>query len=102
MKKLEIEKTKPTFNISTFKTGMIKVSLVFSISNFFIAKTSLANNWRSFSSSNLALEVQQILPLVPFYYIAGVCNNMKNSLFEVKKKQVQSEWLAYTDCEICF
>ena len=57
MKKLEIEKTKPTFTISTFKTDMIKVGLVFSISNFFIAKTSLANNWRSFSSSYLALVV---------------------------------------------
>ena len=56
MKKLEIEKTKSTFIISTFKTDMIKVGLVFSISNFFIAKTSMANNWRSFSSSNLALE----------------------------------------------
>ena len=55
MKKLEIEKTKPTFIISTFKTDIIKVGLVFSISNFFIAKTSLANNWRSFCSSNLAL-----------------------------------------------
>ena len=55
MKKLEIEKTKPTFIISTFKTDIIKVGLVFSISNFFIAKTSLANNWRSFSSSYLAL-----------------------------------------------
>ena len=32
------------------------MGLVFSISNFFIAKTSLANNWRSFSSSYLALE----------------------------------------------
>ena len=55
MKKLEIEKTKPTFIISTFKTDVIKVGLVFSISNFFIAKTSLANIWRSFSSSYLAL-----------------------------------------------
>ena len=58
MKKLEIEKTKPTFIISTFKTDIIKVGLVFSISNFFIAKTSLANNWRSFSSSYLALSGQ--------------------------------------------
>ena len=56
MKKLEIEKTQPTFIISTFKTDIIKVGLVFSISNFFIAKTSLANNWRSFSSSYLALQ----------------------------------------------
>ena len=57
MKKLEIEKTKPI--ISTFKTDIIKVGLVFSISNFFIAKTSLANNWRSFSSSYLALGTHQ-------------------------------------------
>ena len=46
MKKLETEKIKPTFTTSTFKTDTIKVGLVFSISNFFIAKTSLANNWR--------------------------------------------------------
>ena len=39
----------------------------------------------------IIIEVKHILPLGPFYYIAGVCNNMKNSLFEVKKKQVQSE-----------
>ena len=45
MKKMEIEKTKPTFTISTFKTDIIKVGLVFSISNFFINKTSLANKW---------------------------------------------------------
>ena len=31
MKKLEIEKTKPTFIISTFKTDIIKGGLVFSI-----------------------------------------------------------------------
>ena len=55
MKKLDIEKTKPTFILSTLKTDIIKVDLVFSISNLFIAKTSLANNWRSFSSSYLAL-----------------------------------------------
>ena len=35
MKKLEIQKTKPTFIISTFKTDIIKVGLVFSISNSF-------------------------------------------------------------------
>ena len=55
MKKLEIEKTKPTFIISTFKTDIIIVGLVFSISNFFIKKMSLANIWTSFSCSNLAL-----------------------------------------------
>ena len=57
MRKLEIEKTKPTFILATFKTDIIKVGLVFSISNFFIGKTSLANNWRNFSSSYLALGV---------------------------------------------
>ena len=55
MKKLENEKTKPTFIISVLKVDIIKVGLVFLISNFFIAKTSLANNWRSFSSSYSAL-----------------------------------------------
>ena len=38
MKKWEIEKTKTTFIISTFKTDIMKMGLVFSISNFFIAK----------------------------------------------------------------
>ena len=55
MKKLEIEKTKPTFIISNFKADIIKVGLVFSISNFFINKIALANIWMSFSCSNLAL-----------------------------------------------
>ena len=55
MKNGEIEKSQPTFIISTFKTDIIKMGLVFLISNYFIAKTSLANNWRSFSSSYSAL-----------------------------------------------
>ena len=62
MKKLEIEKTKPTFVISTFKTDIIKVGLVFSISNFFITKTSLANKWMRKeipSCSNSALMSQR-------------------------------------------
>ena len=46
MKKLEIEKTKPAFIISVLKVDIIKVGLVFSISNVLITKTSLANNWR--------------------------------------------------------
>ena len=46
MKKLEIEKTKPTFIISVLKVDIIPVGLVFSIFNFFITKTPLANNWR--------------------------------------------------------
>ena len=70
MKKLEIEKTKPTFIISTFKTDIIKVGLVFSISNFFIAKTSLANNWRSFSSSYSALRSKLLksFKMKPFFH----------------------------------
>ena len=50
MKKLEIEKSKPTFIISVWK-----VVLVSSISNFFTNKTALANEWIIISSSNLAL-----------------------------------------------
>ena len=42
MKKLEIEKTKPTFITSVLKVDILKVGLVFSISNFFITKTPLA------------------------------------------------------------
>ena len=47
MKKLEVEETKTT-QYSTFKTDIIKVGLVFSISNFFIKKGSLANKWMIF------------------------------------------------------
>ena len=54
IKKLEIEETKTTQYL-TFKTEIIKVGLVFSISNFFIKKSSLANRWMSFSYSNSAL-----------------------------------------------
>ena len=54
MKKLEIEKTKPTFIISVLKVED-QVVLISSISNFFTNKTSLANKWMSFSSSDLAL-----------------------------------------------
>ena len=45
---------------TTFKTNIIKVGLVFSISNFYITKTSLANKWMSkkkTSCSNSALEI---------------------------------------------
>ena len=56
MKKLEIEKIKPTFNISTFKTDIIlKVGLIFSISSFYINEMSLADICMSFSCSNSAL-----------------------------------------------
>ena len=48
MKKLEIEKTNPTFIISVLKVEHY-VFLVSSISNFFTNKTSPANKWMSFS-----------------------------------------------------
>jgi hypothetical protein len=47
LNKLEIEETKITL-YSTFKTDIIKVGLVFSISNFFINKISHANKWMRF------------------------------------------------------
>ena len=54
MKKLEIEKTKPTFFISVVKVEHLMV-LVSSISNFFTNKSYLAKKWMSLSRSNLAL-----------------------------------------------
>ena len=47
VKKLKIEETKTTY-YSTFKTDIIKVGLVFSISNFFTNKIYHANKWMSF------------------------------------------------------
>ena len=54
MKKLEIKKTKPTFIISVL---VVLVSLIY---NFFTNKTSLANKWMTFSSSNSALVIYNI------------------------------------------
>ena len=47
MKKLEFEKTKPTFIISILKVEYYVV-LVSSISNLFTKKISLANKWMRF------------------------------------------------------
>ena len=55
MKKLEIEKTKPTFIISVLKVDIIEVGLVFSISNIFITKMPLANNWEEEKNTFLQL-----------------------------------------------
>ena len=54
---MEIEETMIS-QYSTFKTDIIKVELVFLISNFFITKTYLANRWMRIkipSCSNSAL-----------------------------------------------
>ena len=47
LKMLEMEETKTT-QYTTFKTDIIKVGLVFSISNFFINKISHANKCMGF------------------------------------------------------
>ena len=54
VKKLEIKETKTTW-YSIFKTDIIKVGLVFSISNFLMNEICLANKWMSFSCSSSAL-----------------------------------------------
>ena len=55
MKKLKIEETKTATYYSTFKTDIMKMGLVFLISNFFINKSSLANKLMSSRCSNSAL-----------------------------------------------
>ena len=50
-KKLKIEETKAN-RYSTFKTDIIKVGLVFPLSNFFIDKIAPANIWMSVSCRN--------------------------------------------------
>ena len=69
MKKLDIEKTKPTLIISVLKIEY-KVVLVSSISNYFTNKTSLANKLMIFSNSNLALERVDLF----FFYLLGPLN----------------------------
>ena len=64
----DIEKSKPTFIISVLKVEYYVV-IVSSVSNFFTNKTSLANKWMSFSSSNLALEGQAIYLFVCQYHL---------------------------------
>ena len=71
MKKLEIEKTKPTFIISVLKVDIIKVGLVFSISNFFITKTPLANNWRRKKIPSCSYSALGISAIVAMYYVRG-------------------------------
>ena len=59
-KKIGKKKLSSPSMYSTFKTDIIKVGLVFSISNFFINKTYQANNWSAKkipSCANLALNL---------------------------------------------
>ena len=102
MKQLEIEKTKPTLSISVLKVDIIKVGLVFSISNFFITKTSLANKWRRKripSCSNSALTKMFCV------HCAGGCvqkptrDNHRTlnqvRIKQVKQKKIPSLYLAH-------
>ena len=76
LKKLKVEKTKPTFIISVLKVEYLVV-LVSSISNFFINKIAPANNWMSFSSSYSALEMRSYVAAWRAFYSVkiwlGVC-----------------------------
>ena len=56
MKKLKIEKTKPTFIVKTFKV-VYQGCIVYSNSNFFINKIIMQIIGVSFSSSNSALVI---------------------------------------------
>ena len=49
MKKLETEKTNPIFIISTFKTYIIKVGLVFGFQTFLLIKLFMQINGRGFN-----------------------------------------------------
>ena len=55
MKKLDIEKTKPTLIISVLKVDIIKVGLVYTISNISNTKTPLANNRKKKKNTFLQL-----------------------------------------------
>ena len=79
MKKLEIEKTKPTCIISTFKTDIINVGLFFLISSFFTDEFSQANNRSVFTCTNSALSPE---PAEPW----GNCPPRFFSELEIKKK----------------
>ena len=59
VKKLKVNETKTNY-YSFFKIDIIKVGLVFSISNFFTTKTSMTNKW----ISNSALEGSQVIFLL--------------------------------------
>ena len=87
MKKLEIEKNKPTFIISVLKVEYWVV-LVSWISNFFTDKTSLANKWMSFSSSNSASTICVVDHELPRMHISV-------HIILVDKRKLFSETLMY-------
>ena len=62
IKKLEFGKTKPT-QYSTFKTDIMKVGLVFSISNFFTNKVSDANKWSAFKLQEFSFNKKKLFSI---------------------------------------
>ena len=60
----------------TFKTDIIKVGLIFSISNFFVKKSSPANKWMSSSYSNSALRFQSITKQLVCYFVADLSGRL--------------------------
>ena len=62
------------------------MGLVFSISNFFINKTALANIWMNFSCSNLALE-----ELLKNYF--ALMYKIPTKADEIKKNQELEEFI---------
>ena len=77
MKKLEIEKTKPTFIISFLKVEY-KVVLIASISNCSINKMSLANKWmkKKIPPEIQILDFVYFLPSFLGFYKFGGYNNV--------------------------
>ena len=82
------------------------MGLVFSISNFFIKKSSMANKWMSFSFSNSALNIYVLVsirqahsgpdrpsPGRPVWNLVGRPFTLNSSMGELA--QAQSFWLSF-------
>ena len=95
MTNFEIEKPKPIYTISVLKVEN-KVVLVSSISNFFTNKTSLANRWMSFSSSNSALFETKNKMVLPhlfslnkyFFHFYDKTNSHHSNLALIEKSRI--------------
>ena len=72
-KKLDFEKTKAT-QYTTFKTDILEVVLVFSISNFFTIKNSKGRKFSAVSCSNSALFVLRFFVLIPLLQLPFPAN----------------------------
>ena len=70
------------------------MGLVFSFSNFFIAKTSLANNWRSFSCSYLALVLgaEKKLQCYKMASVAYMASMASMTLLKMRDNNKTTKW----------